>query len=221
MLEDDEEWSLLFQKLLKHNGYETTCFPTAGRFFDALIKVKPEVAIIDMQLPGMHGREVIRVLRQNPESRGLLIIAVSAHDISSGDAVKALDVGADEYLAKPVNQDLLLARISALLRRSGGAGPLRETLSIGPLVVVPEERTVHLGSKEIQLTNLEFNLLVAFLRQPNRVLTRGLILQTVWGTIPDMATRTVDKHVESLRRKLGVFGKNLETVVRVGYVLKI
>lgn len=222
VIDDDPEWGALLLKLLKSNGYEAVHFPTAGRFFDALIKAKPDLVIVDMQLAGMHGREVIRVLRQNPDFHRMLVVAVSAHDVKSEHAIKALEGGADEYLAKPVHEDLLIARISALLRRasSNGASPSADTLCVGPLVVIPDQRTVLLKDEVIELTRLEFELLVAFMRQPNRVLTRSLILESVWGGAPNMVTRTVDKHVESLRRKLGPFGKNFETVIRVGYMFK-
>ncbi|OGR83243.1 MAG: hypothetical protein A3J74_03310 [Elusimicrobia bacterium RIFCSPHIGHO2_02_FULL_57_9] len=221
VIDDDPEWGALLLKLLKSNGFEAMHFPTAGRFFDALIKAKPDLILLDMQLAGMHGREVIRVLRQNPDYQKLLVIAVSAHDVKSEHAVKALEGGADEYLAKPIHEDLLIARIAALLRRASGNGVAAgERLRVGPLVIIPEQRRVSLNDREVELTRLEFELLLAFLRQPNRVLTRSLILETVWGGAPNMVTRTVDKHVESLRRKLGAFGKNFETVIRVGYVFK-
>ena len=222
VVDDDPEWGQLLLRLLKGSGYEAVHYPTAGRFFDALIKNKPDLVILDMQLPGMHGREVIRVLRTNGELKQLLIVAVSAHDIQSEHAVKAFEAGADEYFAKPIDEALLAVRLSALLRRGASNGSAAsDRITVGALVIMPEQRAVRLKDKEIELTHLEFDLLVAFVRQPNRVLTRSLILETVWGTSPNMNTRTVDKHVESLRRKLGSFGKNFETVIRVGYVLKI
>ena len=84
----------------------------------------------------------------------------------------------------------------------------------------PQERVCRLGGREVPLTRLEFDLLLYFLRQVNRVLTRGVILESVWRGDPAMTTRTVDKHVETLRKKLGAFGKKLETVIRMGYIFK-
>ena len=221
ILDDDPDWGELHLRMLKGSGFEAVHYSTPGRFFDALLKSKPDLLLLDMQLPGMHGREVIRVLRANQEVRALLIVAVSAHDVKSEHAVKALEAGADEYLAKPVDQDLLIARISALIRRGcSNAGVRQELLSAGPLSISLDQHAVTLKGKPVELTRLEFDLLTAFVRQPNRVLTRSLVLETVWGGEASMGTRTVDKHVESLRKKLGPFGKRLETVVRVGYVLK-
>ncbi len=221
ILDDDPEWGALHLRILKGSGFEAVHFPTPGRFFDALLRSRPDLLLLDMQLPGMHGREVIRVLRANEETKRLIVVAVSAHDVQSEHAVKALDAGADEYMAKPVDPELLVARISALLRR-GYAAPQEhhELLTLGPLTISPEEHAVRLKGRDLDLTRLEFDLLLAFARQPERVLTRSLVLESVWGGDASMGTRTVDKHVESLRRKLGAFGKRLETVIRVGYVLK-
>lgn len=221
VVDDDPEWAQLLLRVLKGGGYEVSHFGTPGRFFDSLLKAKPDLVLLDMQLPGMHGREVIRVLRANDATRGLLVVAVSAHDRHSADAVKAFECGADEYLPKPVDPDLLLARLAALLRRGVGVPLADDRLTLGALAVSPESREVALDGRVLELTNMEFELLCHFLRNPNRVLTRGLILESVWGTVPDMNTRTVDKHVETLRRKLGPYGSKIETVVRVGYMLKV
>ncbi|MDE2040590.1 MAG: response regulator transcription factor [Elusimicrobia bacterium] len=220
ILEDDRQWAALTQRLLKAAGHEVLHCATPGRLFDALLKGVPDLLMLDMQLPGMHGREVLRVLRANEATRSLLVIAVSAHDRASSDAVKAFENGADDYFPKPFDAALMLARIDALLKRGRGqpaaeAAPER----LGALTLWPDQRLAKLGDKPLELTNLEFELLRYFLRQPNRVLTRSLILKTVWRTVPDLSTRTVDKHVESLRRKLGPLGSKLETVVGAGYLL--
>lgn len=228
VVEDDPEWALLLQRILQSGGHEVRHFGTPGRLFDALLKDVPDLVILDMQLPGMHGREIVRVLRANEATRRLLVVAVSAHEKASADAVKCIENGADEYFAKPVDPDLLLARIGALLRRSP-AGPAGAAfaenepppLQLGALTVFMDRRTATLKDKPLVLTHLEFELLVYFLRQPNRVLTRSLILETVWRTSPDLSTRTVDKHVETLRKKLGPLGALFETVIGSGYLLRV
>ena len=220
VVEDDDEYGQLMVTMLKHAGHQVVHHPTPGRLFDSLLKGLPDLLILDMQLPGMHGREVLRVLRSNEQTRRLAVVAVSAHDRSSADAVRAFEAGADEYLSKPIDFELLTVRLAALLRRGVPAPPESECLRLGPLLVKPQERSAAVDGKPIELTNLEFQLLVYFLRQPNRVLTRSLILETVWNTPPDVNTRTVDKHVESLRRKLGSTGDLIETVIRMGYRLR-
>jgi DNA-binding response OmpR family regulator len=169
----------------------------------------------------MDGREVIRVLRASPETNRLALIAISAVKIATTDIVRGLDEGADEYLPKPLDIDLLLVRIGNLIERGRNRGATgREVISWGPIKIAPDEHSVSLSGRAINLTNLEMKLLLAFLRQSGRVLPRSLLLQTVWNSSPDVTTRTVDKHVESLRRKLPPFGKKVETVVGVGYMFR-
>lgn len=221
VVDDDPELGDFLQVLLKSNGFMVALYPSPGRFLDSLGAVRPDLVVLDMQLPGMDGREVIRVLRSNPQTRGVFIIAISGEQRKTSDVVSGLQVGADEYLLKPLDSDMLLARIQALLRRGPAAPSPEEELRAGSLAVLLESRQVRLNGREVRMTRLEFDLLVYFLRNSNRVLTRGLILQSVWGSDPGLSTRTVDKHVESLRRKLGAGRIHIETVVRVGYMLKL
>jgi DNA-binding response OmpR family regulator len=124
-------------------------------------------------------------------------------------------------MAKPLDMDLLLVRIQGLLARSRMGEPSApEVVRWGTVSVVPDEHRAALCGKEVPFTHLEFKLLLAFLRQPNRVLTRSWLLQTVWESSPSVSTRTVDKHVESLRKKLPPFGKQVETVVGIGYLFR-
>ncbi|HAM36332.1 MAG TPA: DNA-binding response regulator [Elusimicrobia bacterium] len=222
VVDGDPEWGEFLVTLLGKEGYEVTHFPSAGKFFDAIIKARFALAVLDMRLPGMHGREVIRVLRANAETRHMLLVGVSAQDVSSADTVAALEAGADEYLCKPVDAEFFVVRIASLLRRAAvRASPEPERLCAGGLVIFPELQEVHLDGLSPSLTNLEFRLLEYFLRNANRVLTRQLMLEQVWGVKTPLDTRTVDKHVEALRRKLGKFGERFETVVKVGYVFKV
>lgn len=221
VVDDDPEMLSLLALVLGKSGYEVKTYPTPGRFFDALAKTRPDVTVLDMHLPGMDGRDVIRVLRANADTKAMPIVAISAVARSTADVVQGLELGADEYLAKPVDLDLLVARIAVLLRRApNGTAHAVETVRYGDVVIFPEEHRVACSGTDVALTHLEFKLLLYFLKNPNRVLTRGLMLEKVWGTGPDLSTRTVDKHVESLRKKLPSFGSRVETVIRVGYLFR-
>jgi two-component system alkaline phosphatase synthesis response regulator PhoP len=222
IVEDDDEVGELMKTILESNGYEVVVYPTPGRFFDALLNAKPDLAFVDMRLPGMDGREIIRVLRANVETKSMLLIGMSAEDKSPKDAVNGFNAGADEYFVKPIDGELLLVRVDALLRRKKDAGAAAEpeTVRFGDLTILPEQREVRLDNEPVTLTRLEFDLLLYFIRQRNRVLTRSALLEMVWQGDPTMSTRTVDKHVETLRRKLGSFGERIETVIRVGYILR-
>jgi two-component system alkaline phosphatase synthesis response regulator PhoP len=218
---DDDPGVLEFLTfVLGKAGYAVNATATPGRFFDSVLKSKPALCLIDVQLPGMDGREVIRVLRASPETKRLPLIAMTAVALSPHDVVRGLEEGADEYLAKPLDLEFLLVRIANLLARGRSEeAPRREVVTWGPIEVSLDEHRVSLSGKTVALTHLEMKLLLSFLRQPGRVLTRSLLLQTVWDS-PLALTRTVDKHVETLRRKLPPFGKKLETVVGVGYLFR-
>lgn len=220
VVEDDPEYGDLLKMVLKNGGYDVSLFATPGKYFDFLLRQCPDVALIDLQLPGMDGKEIIRVMRSNPETRGVRIIAMTAFQKSTPDVVNGFHAGADEYLLKPLDHELLLVRIEALLRREGGASAPDETLRLDDLKISLDQRSVSLAGKPVSLTRLEFELLVYLLRNVNRVLPRSVILESVWKGDPSMTTRTVDKHVETLRKKLGAFGKRIETVIRVGYMMK-
>lgn len=221
VVDDDHEMLELLSLVLTKSGYDVKTFATPGRFFDGLAKARPDVTILDMHLPGMDGRDVIRVLRANADTKAMPIVAVSAVARSTADVVQGLELGADEYLTKPVDLDLLVARIAVLLRRApNGAPSAVETVRYADVIIYPEEHRVDCAGRDVPLTHLEFKLLLYFLKNPNRVLTRGLMLEKVWGTGPDLSTRTVDKHVESLRKKLPGFGARVETVIRVGYLFR-
>jgi DNA-binding response OmpR family regulator len=130
--------------------------------------------------------------------------------------------GSNEYFSKPLDLDLLTVRVANLIARAGGTIPMAEPESIGwgDLAVFPDEHRVALKNKNIALTHLEFKLLVSFMRQPNRVLPRSWLLQTVWESTSSVTTRTVDKHIESLRKKIPPLASRLETVVGVGYLFR-
>ncbi|MFH1726463.1 MAG: response regulator transcription factor [Elusimicrobiota bacterium] len=220
VVEDDPELGDYLERLLDGEGYDTALYPTPGRFFDSILRSRPDAVLLDMQLPGMDGKEIIRVLRADPKSRDMLIVSMSGRQKSTKDIVDGLHAGADEYFLKPLDRELLLVRVEVLLRRRTGKPSVEDSIRLGALTLFPERRVCLLQKREVKLTRLEFDLLLYLLRQRNRVLTRGALLEAVWHGDPTMTTRTVDKHVETLRRKLGSFGRRLQTVVRVGYVLK-
>ncbi len=218
-VDDDAETLNFLKSVLGKAGYAVNAAPTPGRFFDQVIKAKPALCLIDAQLPGMNGTESVRVLRASPETRRIPLILMSAAAMAPGDVVRGFDEGADEHFAKPLDARLLLARVANLLARGRRGNPAGEMISWGPLEIAPDEHRATLSGKPVALTHLEMRLLLAFLRQPGRVLVRSALLQSVWDS-PAIATRTVDKHVENLRRKLPPFGRKVETVVGVGYVFR-
>ena len=221
VVDDDDEMRALLTLVLGKAGFKVAGYATPGRFFDALARGKPELCIVDVQLPGMDGREVVRVLRSNPETRALPVIMITAVATSSEDVVRGVDTGADEYFPKPLDLELLVVRVQNLLSRANrNAPPPEDSISWGEIEVTPDAHRVTVRGKDVPITHLEFKLLLAFLQQPNRVLPRSWLLQNVWDSSSSVSTRTVDKHVETLRRKVRPLSGHLETVFGVGYLFR-
>jgi two-component system alkaline phosphatase synthesis response regulator PhoP len=221
VVDDDEEMRALLALVLGKAGFKVQSYATPGRFFDGIVRAKPDLCILDVQLPGMDGREVVRVLRSNPETRALPVIMITAAATSPVDVVRGVENGADEYFPKPLDLELLVVRIENLLSRAKSAAPPPdESISWGEIEVTPDAHRVTIRGKDVPLTHLEFKLLLAFLHQPNRVLPRSWLLQHVWDSSSSVSTRTVDKHVETLRRKVKPLSGCLETVVGVGYLFR-
>lgn len=223
---DDYEGArdLLESLLAQHNSYSVSSYPAAGKFLDSFSRrPPPDLVVLDLQLPGISGWDCLKILKENPETRRILVFLVSGHYTQTSDIVRGLEMGADEYICKPFDAEIFLARLDALMRRASwqaGTAPV-EKVQAGPLILNLSEHAASLDNEVLVLTPLEYELLRYMVRNSNRVLTRGLILEQVWKGDPTMTTRTVDKHIENLRKKLREFGKRIETVIGVGYVLKM
>ncbi len=204
--------------LLKSHGYGVSHYATLGRFFDGIARQKPNAALLNMQLPGMEGKEIIRALRANAATRAMIIIGVSENARVKDEVLAAFSAGADEYFFKPLDADLLVVRLRSLIARKP-MRPEEEILRHGDITVSPEARSCTVGRRKIRLTRLEFDLLMQFIRNPLRVLTRGNLIDSLWRGDLTTGGRAVDRHISALRGKLGPSGRLLETVVGVGYRL--
>ncbi len=224
VVDDYEGVRELLESLLTHSGYSVSTYPAAGKFLDSIPKrPPPDLVVLDLQLPGITGWECLKILKENPKTRRIPIFLISGQYKNPSDIVHGLEMGADEYVCKPFDTEVFLARVEALMRRvywQTGAEP-PEKVQAGPLILNLSEHAASLGKKVLVLTPLEYELLLYMVKNSNRVLTRGLILEQVWKGDPSMTTRTVDKHIESLRKKMGPFGKKIKTVIGVGYIFKI
>ena len=177
-----------------------------------------DLVILDVMLPGMSGLEVCRALRADIATNAIPIIMVTAR-AEETDRIIGLDIGADDYLAKPFSPNELVARIRALMRRSKRAEPESATIKLGSLVMDLDRHTVIDGGQEVKLTAKEFLLLQYLLQHRGRVLSRDVLLGDVWGYRYTGGTRTVDVHVRRLREKLPVLVEALVTVKQFGYKL--
>lgn len=223
ILDDDEEILAMLELVLGRAGFKVDGYPSPGRFFDGILRARPDLCLIDVQLPGMDGRDVLRVLRANAETRAVPMVLMSAVATSPGDVVRGIDGGADEYFPKPLDIELLVVRVRNLFARAGAvasAPPAADAVRWRDVAVFPDEHRATLKGRAVGLTRLELRLLLVFLRHPNRVLPRSWLLQGVWESSPSVSTRTVDKHVEALRRKLPPLAERIESVVGVGYLFR-
>ena len=214
-VEDDSSIRELMLYTLRATGFEAEGFADGESFFAALAKKKPQLVTLDVMLPGMDGIEILKRLRANAETERLPIIMASAKG-AEYDKVMGLDLGADDYLAKPFSMMEMVSRIRAVLRRTI---PVQETaaLRLGNVEMNPDAHTVRICGQPIELTYKEFELLRVFLKHPGRVYNRDQLLEKVWGADYLGETRTVDVHIGTLRTKLGPCGEYIRTVRGVGY----
>jgi len=214
-VEDDSNIRELVVYTLSQTGLETRGFPDSVSFFTAVQEEKPTLALLDIMLPGEDGLSILKKLRASTATAELPIIVITAKS-AEYDKVAGLDLGADDYIAKPFGMAELVARVKALLRRSGTkASPDR--MECEELAVDLKKHVVTVDGEEVALTFKEFSLLACLMENAGRAFTREQLLETVWGYDYEGGTRTVDVHVQTLRTKLGKSGKRIETVRGVGY----
>ena len=179
---------------------------------------QPDVALLDLMLPGLDGLEVCRQLRREAATQRLPIIMLTARG-EEVDRVVGLELGADDYVVKPFSPRELLARIRAVLRRVEGTEVPATGCAVGALHVDEARHAVTVKGQSVELTAKEFALLTALMRADGRVLSRDQLLETVWGyaNAAEVESRTVDVHVRRLRSKLGAEARRIVTVKAVGY----
>jgi len=212
---DDEEPIL---ELLKYNlekaGYEVKTASDGAKGLDVARKFHPDVVLLDIMMPGMDGVETCRRLREIPETQKTFVIFLTARSEEYSE-VAAFDVGADDYITKPIKPRALLSRINAVLRRDPKAAPPANLIDVDGLVIDRTSYTVKLRGKEMTLPKKEFELLFYLAQNPNKVLSREDLLHHIWGTDVYVVPRTVDVHIRKVREKIGE--DYITTVKGVGY----
>lgn len=217
-VEDDDAIRGLMLYALNAAGFEAEGFSDGAGLFAALQTELPDLILLDIMLPGEDGISILRKLRGRTATAGLPVIMATAKG-TEYDKVTGLDLGADDYLAKPFGMMELVSRVKAVLRRCTPAQK-RTALTVNGLTLDLAEHTVTAGGGRVMLTRKEFELLRLFLSSPGVVFTREALLSAVWDTEFTGETRTVDMHIRTLRQKLGDYGAMIETVRGVGYRLE-
>lgn len=210
VVEDEPNIAALVRTYLERAGFETLWVRSGEDALAELRRHPIQLVVLDIGLPGIDGFEVCRRMAgQVP------VIMLTARD-EEPDRVAGLEVGADDYVAKPFSPRELTARVKAVLRRSQPAGASQDVISVGPVVVARAAREVRVDGREVQLTQREFDLLEYLLRHSGQVVTRDQLLESVWGFHSPGETRTVEVHVAQLRKKLGD-ADLIRTVRGIGY----
>jgi two-component system response regulator MtrA len=214
VVDDDSALAEMLGIVLRGEGFETSFVYDGSTALDAFRRIKPDVILLDLMLPGMNGIDVCRALRAES---GVPIVMLTAKS-DTVDVVLGLESGADDYVIKPFKPKELVARVRAQLRRNEDVPP--ESLSVGDLVIDVSGHSVTRDGEAMPLTPLEFDLLLALARKPRQVFTREVLLEQVWGYRHAADTRLVNVHVQRLRSKIERDPENpriVLTVRGVGY----
>lgn len=219
-VEDDAGIRDLMIYTLNASGFRAVGFENAREFYAALADDTPELIMLDIMLPGEDGISILKRLKADARTADIPVIMATAKG-NEYDKVIGLDLGADDYLAKPFGMMEMASRVRAVLRRSGRAAEKQKLIRVGGLEMNLGEHIVTADGIRIQLTLKEFELLRTFMTNPGRAFTREQLLSSVWCEDFLGETRTVDVHVGTLRQKLGSCGKYIRTVRGVGYRLEV
>ena len=214
VIDDDDGLRDTIGLMLENEGYRPLLVADGATGLDTALSVKPDLILVDLRMPGLSGVEVCKRLRAKGSVTPVIVLSAMGDEL---DKVLLLEIGADDYVVKPFGTRELLARIRALLRRTGQTAA---KLGFGDVEIDLDQRQVRRAGAEIRLTKAEFNLLAFFVQNPGKALSRDVILNSVWGYESFQNTRTVDAHVVRLRQKLerdSETPRHFLTVFGVGY----
>ncbi len=220
ILEDDKDQVQLVSRWLTESGHKVSHADNGKEFLQLLKSGDFDMAILDWQLPDISGIDVLRHIRLDMKSSIPVLFATQKGQ--EDDIVKALNTGADDYLVKPLRHGELMARVTALQRRSGSADEF-DILELGPIHIDTNNHIVRVHDETIKLTQKDYLLAVCLIRNFGKVLSREFLLKEVWGIDSDLNTRTVDVHVSRLRRSLKIgpeIGIYIKTIYQHGYRLE-
>ena len=218
VVDDEEDLLELVRYTLAKEGHSITCVDTGEKAVDSVQHKLPDLIVLDLMLPGIDGLEVCRRLKRDSTTRDVPIIMLTAKS-EERDVITGLDGGADDYITKPFSPRVLLARVKSLLRRKDVEirSQQETTIQVRDLIIHPGRHEVTLQGNQLKLTYTEFALLQFLTKRPGWAYTRSQIVDAVKGEDYPVTERSVDVQVAGLRKKLGVFGSNIETVRGVGY----
>ena len=214
IVEDDSSIRELEKYALLNSGFTVEGFDNSKELYNALGTNLPVLIILDIMLPGEDGLNILKKIRQTPNYKYIPVIMVTAKT-SEIDAVKGLDMGADDYITKPFGVMELISRIKAVLRRTQTQKV--NTVSLDEITIDEERHIVYINGELVELTYKEYEILKLLIINKGIVLTRDRLMENIWGYDFEQGNRTVDVHIQSLRKKLGPSGDHIKTIRHVGY----
>lgn len=221
VVEDDLAFSAELEEFLGAAGYTVSSYDSSQKFLAALRQSECDLLIVDWSIPDLSGIEVLEYIRKFHPDMPAIMLTARAENI---DIVRGLQAGADDYVSKPVDPDVLALRIKSLLRRSKGeVKNVSENVILGRYLLRPSSSTIYLGDEEIVLPKREFDMAMLFFTNPNRLLSRQYLAATLWGKVIDYQSRTIDTHVARLRKNLKLdptCGISLNALYGFGYTLQ-
>jgi len=201
IVDDEPDLAELISYNLKKEGFRVFSVPDGGEALDVVKKEGFDLIVLDLMLPGLQGMEVCRILRTAPKTKDIPIIMLTAKG-EEADRIKGLEAGADDYLAKPFSPRELIARVKAVLRRSGGLRKPDQVIRINDLLINKDTYAVSKRNKPIELSATEFRLLLYLVERKGRVFSRDQLLDALWKNEAFVESRTVDVHIRRLRMRI-------------------
>lgn len=221
VVEDDLAFAVELEEFLGASGYTVSSYDSSQKFLAALRQSECDLLIVDWSIPDLSGIEVLEYIRKFHPDMPAIMLTARAENI---DIVRGLQAGADDYVSKPADPDVLAMRIKSLLRRSKGeVKNVSENVTLGRYLLRPSTSTIYLGDEEIVLPKREFDMAMLFFTNPNRLLSRQYLAATLWGKVIDYHSRTIDTHVARLRKNLKLdpaCGISLNALYGFGYTLQ-
>ncbi|MGD1839826.1 MAG: response regulator transcription factor [Thermonemataceae bacterium] len=218
VVDDDTDIVEMLTYNLKKEGYEVKAAYDGKEAIDTATQFQPSLILMDIMMPQMDGVEASRILREIPETNDAYIIFLTARAEEYSE-IAAFDVGADDYIVKPIKPRALMSRISAIFRRESKKIKQEDQIFLGELTIDRKSYTIMQGDHTLNLPKKEFELLYFLAQYPDKVFSRDELLQNIWGTDVYVLARTVDVHVRKIREKIG--DGYIKTVKGVGYKLSL
>lgn len=219
IVEDDTDLADMLDYNLRQEGFSTRIVSNGLEATRAARTFGPDLVILDLMLPGIDGFEVCKRLKSDERTSHISILMLTVRS-SEVDTVVGLELGADDYMTKPFSVRVLVARIKRILHRAEDQQRISSPIKYHNLLIDRENREVLLGDRRIDLSKTEFDILALLASKPGRVFSRNLILERCWPDGVFVVDRTVDVHINSIRKKLGEMGSHIETIRGIGYRMK-